>query len=291
MPKLGESMSSNRTNTWAWFAAGLMAASLSFPVVSSAQGTGPITNPLTGLNAADQARVVQEEQLKENGGDPREYAAYKAFHDTSMQQLDKKIQLGESFVNKYPTSLWAELVYQELTQTYYAKQDLNDFYKCADKGIAQFPDDVTLLALSGWVIPRAYSHDDPDGDNKLDKAVTYEKHALIVLKAMQKPVGMTNEQFTQYKTGEAAIAHSGLGMVYFRQGQFDDSVKELQAAIQNSAKPDQTDYYVLGADFENLNQHKEAADAFNHCAQIAGGLQGNCRKFSDDAAKEAAQAK
>src|SRR5271168_1352770 len=157
MPKLEEVMSSNRTNRLAWFAAGLMAVRLSIPVVSGAQGTGPITNPLTGLNANDQARVVSEEQLKQNGGDPREYAAYTAFHNVSLQQIDKKIQLGETFVNKYPNSLWIELVYQELAQTYYSKRDLNNFYKYADKGLAQFPDDVTLLALNGWVIPRAFT--------------------------------------------------------------------------------------------------------------------------------------
>src|SRR5271167_3628944 len=123
MPKLEEVMSSNRTNRLAWFAAGLLAAGLFIPVVSSGQGTAPIVNSNTGININDQARVVQEEQLKENGGDPREYAAYAAFHNVSLQQIDKKIQLGETFVNKYPNSLWIELVYQELAQTYYSKRD------------------------------------------------------------------------------------------------------------------------------------------------------------------------
>jgi tetratricopeptide (TPR) repeat protein len=182
-------------------------------------------------------------------------------------------------------------VYDELVQTYYIKQDLPSFYTYSDKGIALFPDDVSLLTLTGWVIPRAYSHDDPDGDKKLEKAATYEKRALTAIAALTKPSGMSNQQFDQFRTGESAIAHSGLGLVYFRRGQFEDSAKELQVAIQDSAKPDQTDFYVLGADFENLNQHKEAADAFAHCAQIDGGLRDSCKKFADTVTEEAGPTK
>ncbi len=284
-------MNSNRTSTRVWFAAALVAAGLTFPVVSGAQGTGPIVNPNTGININDQARVVQQEQLKENGGDPRAYDAYKKFHDTSMQQLDKKIQLGEFFLNKYPQSLWAELGYQELAQTYYAKHDLNDFYKYADKGIAQFPDDVTLLALDGWVIPRAFTPDDPDADKRLEKAENTEKHALILLASMQKPANMTDQQFTEFKTGETAVAHSGLGLVYFRREQYDESAKELQIALPGEANPDQTDLFILGADFENLSRYKDAADAFNRCAQIAGSMQDRCKQLSSDAMKQAGEAK
>ena len=279
------------TSKWMGFALTLVAGILASPAILSAQGTGPITNPLSGLNANDQARVVQEEQLKENGGDPRAYEAYKKFHDTSMQQVDKKIQLGEAFINKYPTSLWAELGYQELAQTYYAKHDLNDFYKYADKGIAQFPDDVTLLALDGWVIPRAFTPDDPDADKRLDKAENTEKHALILLGSMQKPANMTDQQFTEFKTGETAVAHSGLGLVYFRREQYDESAKELQIALPGEANPDQTDLFILGADFENLSRYKDAADAFNRCAQIAGSMQDRCKQLASDATKRAAEAK
>jgi tetratricopeptide (TPR) repeat protein len=287
-------MRTNRTNRWIWFAAGLVAAGLSLPAVSSAQGPVtsypfPSNNSMTAGDSRQTNVAVQENYLGQMLGDPKEEAAYQAFH--KADEPAKKIKLGNAFLAKYPADRYAEAVYEELAQAYYEKQDLPGFYTFSDKGLSLFPNDVHLLALTGWVIPRAYKHDDPDGDKRLDKAVAYEKHALAAIGALPKPDGVSNQEFDRYKTGEAAIAHSGLGLVYFRQHQFEDSAKELQAATSTAAKPDQTDYYVLGADFENLNQHKEAADAFNHCAQIAGGLQGNCKKFSDDAAKEAAQAK
>jgi tetratricopeptide (TPR) repeat protein len=262
-----------------WVAAGLVAAALSCARSSMAQGS----NSLTQMDATQAEAQMQESYLRQNLGDPNEEAAYQAFHKVGIQNADKKIKLGQSFIGKYPSDRYTEVVYQELIQTYYAKQDLPDFYTYSDKGISLFPDDVPLLALSSWVLPRAFTHDDPDGPKKLEKSETYAKHALATLTAMPKPSNLSDQQFEQYRMGEAAMAHSGLGLVYFRRGEFDDSVKELQTAIQNEAKPDQSDFYVLGADFENLNRYKDAADAFGHCAEIAGSLQDNCKKFAAEA--------
>jgi tetratricopeptide (TPR) repeat protein len=276
-----------------WFAAGLIGGAFFWSAgISKAQGStsGPISNPLTQMDATQADEQMQEAYLRQTLGDPKEEAAYQAFHKTTVQNADKKIKLGQAFINKYPHDPYTEIVYQELLQTYYAKQDLPDFYMCSDKGISQFPDDVPLLALTSWVLPRTYTHDDADGEKKLEKSETYAKHALATLGTLARPDNLSEQQFGQYKTSEAAVAHSGLGLVYFRRGRFEDSVKELQTAIQNEAKPDQSDYYVLGADFENLSRYKDAADAFGHCAEIGGSLQENCKKFSAEAQHAAAQA-
>jgi uncharacterized protein HemY len=85
--------------------------------------------------------------------------------------------------------------------------------------------------------------------------------------------------------------HSGLGLIYFRREQYEPSAKELETATQIEGRPDPTDYFILGADLENLSEYKEAADAFNRCAQIAGGMQDNCRKYAGDATERTAVAK
>ena len=73
------------------------------------------------------------------------------------------------------------MVYEELCQTYYDKKDLASFYTFSDKGLSLFPDDVHLLALTGWVIPRAFTPDEPGADQKLDKAESEARHALDVI--------------------------------------------------------------------------------------------------------------
>jgi hypothetical protein len=274
-----------------WLTVGIMAASLFLPAASRAQGrtTTPSTNPLTQMDGVEQNRKLQEKDLRDNLGDPQQEEAYKAFH--GAQDLDKKIKLGQAFINKYPSNWHARAVYDELAQACYSKQDLANFHMYADKGIALFPDDVTLLAMSGWVIPRAYQPDDPDAEKKLDKAENYAKHAIEVLATLQKPATMPDQQFQLYKTEESAIAHSALGLIYFRREQFQESAKEILEATQVAATPDPTDFFVLGADFQNLNRFKEAADAFNRCAQIGGALQQSCKESADRATMQAAQAR
>jgi tetratricopeptide (TPR) repeat protein len=274
-----------------WLAAGVMSACLSLPAVSSAQGNAPVSNQLTKADADQANEQLNETYLRQNLGDPKEIAAYQAFHKVTEQDADKKIKLGNSFLAKYPSDHYSEAVYEELTQTYYDNKDLASFYTYSDKGLSLFPDDVHLLALSGWVIPRAFTPDEPDADKKLDKAESEERHALDVIGKMEKPATFTDEQFAQFKTGESAVAHSGLGLVYFRRERYDESAKELQMAIPGEANPDPTDLFILGGDFENLSRFKEAADAFNRCAQIAGGMQDRCKQYASDATKRAAAAK
>jgi tetratricopeptide (TPR) repeat protein len=138
---------------------------------------------------------------------------------------------------------------------------------------------------------RAYSHDEPDAAKKLEKAEEYDKHAVEVLKTFKRPPTMPQEQFDAYVKQVSSTAHSGLGLIYFRQGNFQDSINELQQAAQNATSPDATDLLVLGADYQNLSQFKEAADAFGRCAQIPGPMQSGCKQYADQNAKQAAQPK
>lgn len=279
-----------------WLTAGLMAAGLFLPAVSSGQASpgnssGPSTNPLSQTDSVRATEEINEANMRQHLGDPKEEAAYQAFYKVSEQDANKKIKLGNAFLAKYPSDRYTEAVYEELAQTYYDKKDLANFYTYSDKGLSLFPDDVHLLALTGWVIPRAFTPDEPDADKKLDKAETDAKHALDVIGTMAKPDVFTDEQFTQFKTGESAVAHSGLGLVYFRREKYDESAKELQTAIPGEANPDQTDLFILGADLENMSRFKEAADAFNRCAQIAGMMQDRCKQYATVAQKNAGEAK
>jgi tetratricopeptide (TPR) repeat protein len=270
-------------------------ACLVFGPLCLAQGTNP--NKVADQEAQEnQDQQAKQKQLDQSAPpapkvDPAEEAAYKAFYDAGTGAPDTRIQLGNDFIQKYPMSRYLESVYAGLAQAYYAKQDWTNFYADADKAIAISPDDVNMLTMVGWVIPHRYNPNDPNGDKDLDKAEKYEKHAIDVIGAMAKPASLSDEQFTQSKAAILSEAHSGLGLVYFRRHEMSESVSELQQATQGAANPDQTDYFVLGLDLEGLKRYPEAADAFNHCSQIMGGLQDRCKQSADNAKKEAAQPK
>jgi tetratricopeptide (TPR) repeat protein len=161
-------------------------------------------------------------------------------------------------------------------------------YADADKTLALNPDDVTVLVLVGWVIPHNYDPNDLAAESRLDKGEKYEKHALEVLAALPKPANLTDEQFAKVKAQGESQAHSGLGLIYFRRQDYEQSIAELKKSTADPANQDATDYYVMGVELTRLKRFSESADAFQKCAAMPGGLQDRCKQMGADAKKQAA---
>jgi len=271
--------------------ASVLALAFLCPAISRAQnGTNPNYVPEVEQQQSTNRQLEQrslEKTPTASKVDPQEEAAYKAFYDANPEDSDTRIKLGEAFVEKYPTSRYAEAVYAGLNRAYFAKKDWKNFYTSGDKAVALNPDDPSVLVIVGWVIPHVMNPSDPNASSDLDKSERYEKHALEVIATMVKPANMTDEQFSQTKTILLSQAHSGLGLDYFRRQQSEDSVKELQQATQSASPPDPTDFFVLGLDLQSLNRFGEAADAFNRCGQIPGALQDRCKQSAEAAKKQA----
>jgi tetratricopeptide (TPR) repeat protein len=220
--------------------------------------------------------------------DPEEEKAYKAFYDANApQQADVRINLGQQFLAKYPQSKYVEPVYARLMQDYLDKQQFDKMYDASDKALALNPDDVTVLVITGWVIPHNYNPDDPNAEKRLNQAEANEKHVLDVLAKLPKPANLTDEQFAKTKDQALSQAHSGLGLVYFRRQDYANSVTELQAGEKIATTPDPTDFYVMGVELQSLKRFSEAADAYQKCAQIPGPLADRCKQRTDEAKKQA----
>ncbi len=219
--------------------------------------------------------------------DPAEEAAYKAFYDLKpdSQNVDRQVQLGEDFVQKYPASRYRALIYSRLTQAYLTKQEMDKMYAAGGKALELNPDDYTVLVTLGWVIPHAFNPNELDAQQKLDKAEQYSKHALELLPAITKPEGLTDEEFNKLKNQALSQGHSGLGLVYFRKGRFADSIPELQQATKLAPQPDPIDFFVTAIDYQQLKQYADAATAFDECGKIPGGYQQRCKQGADEAKK------
>jgi tetratricopeptide (TPR) repeat protein len=269
-----------------------IAAALAFAPASKAQGMGggqpAQSQQQQSAQPAKPAAPPTAQQAEPPKVDPEEERAYKAFYDLKFDATDQTIQLGEQFVQKYPSSKYSEQVYSRLTQAYFDKQQFEKMYAAADKALAINKDDVSVLVLVGWVIPHKIDPNDMEADRRLGKAEEYEKHALAVLDAMPKPAGMSDEQFAKSKTAAQSQAHSGLGLIYFRLQDPAKSVDELQKGASTAANPDATDYYVMGMELSQLKRYPEAADAYDKCNKIPGGLQDRCKQAGEQAKKQAA---
>jgi tetratricopeptide (TPR) repeat protein len=262
--------------------------------VSHAQMGGSQARPIQSSTDMQQTEMHELTDVQRQPGvtvEAKEQKAYDAFYHASSQEPDKKISLGNAFLEKYPKSIFAEAVEAGLTNAYFTKEDWKDFYASADKALAIKPDDVDVLASVGWVIPHFYNPRADNADEQLNKAETCEKHAIEVMATMPKPASLTDAQFAAAKAQKASQAHSALGLVYFRREDYANSVTELQQAMQNNANPDQTDLFVLGMDLQNLDKFADAAEVFGRCGQIAGNLQDRCKQNADMAIKQVAQPK
>ncbi len=260
-----------------------LAAALLFASISRAQMGGNNPNMMGASNSMSDRLYVG---TADAAADREQGGAYENF----LKQKDpaKKIQLGNSFLEKYPKGPFAERVDVGIMDVYRAQQDWKNSYAFADRALALAPDDVDVLTTIGWTIPHVYSPDDPDADQELAKAETFARHALDVMATMAKPPGMSDAQFAAARAKRTFQAHSALGLVDFRREDYDKSASELALATKGNPMQDQTDLFVLGVDLQNLNRFTEAAEAFGGCSQMPGPLQSQCK---DNAVSSMAAAK
>jgi tetratricopeptide (TPR) repeat protein len=256
-----------------YFASVAAVVFLILPSVSRAQGGNTSPNLFVAGNEMEERMELSNMDAL---GDKDQVAAYKAF--VKQQDPAKKIQLGDTFLQKYPKTPLRERVDAGMMDAYRSQQDWKDAYQSADNALALQPNDIDVLTTISWTIPHVYNPNDPDADQQLAKAETYAKHALDLLAKVSKPAGMNDVQFAAAKAKRTFQAHSALGLVDFRREDYDNSAKELALATKGNPLQDQTDLFVLGADLQNLNRFSEAADAFGTCSQIAGPLQDQCKQ-------------
>ncbi len=214
-------------------------------------------------------------------GQEREEARYNAIF--AAQDIDAKIGLAAKFLDDYPLDTRRASVFDVLVSAYCEKQDWAHFYATTDRALASYPQDVEILALAGWVIPHQFDPKAPDAAAQLERAEKYEKSAIELIPSMPTPANLSLDKFAAAKSTTLARAHSGLGLVYFREGKWDPAVTELQTATQSGTRADQSDLYALAVGLEKLNRYAEAALQYDKCSLTPGALQNACKEAAGKA--------
>ena len=216
-----------------------------------------------------------------------EDAAYKAFEAMPLSDGPKKIAAGEAFVQKYPQSRYLPPVYSNLVKLYLDANEIQKMQDVGEKDVALAPNDVQTLAILGQTLPRAWNANMPNAALQLDKAEKFSKSAIELTPTIVKPEALSDAQFTMAKNQTLAMAHGGLGLVYFRRGKFDLAIPEFEQATKVDPSPeiDPVNFYVLGIAEEKTSHFDAAVAAFNKCATVAGGLQPTCQKGAEEAKK------
>lgn len=218
---------------------------------------------------------------------PEEDAAFKAFDAIPLTDGDKKTKAGEDFVQKYPQSRYLPPVYSMLVKLYLQSNQVQKMQEVGEKDVAIAPDDVQTLAILGQTLPRAWNSSSPNAALQLDKAEKFSKSAIELTPTITKPDGMSDAQFTLAKNQTLAMAHSGLGLVYFRHGKFAEAIREFEESTKVDPNPeaDPVNYYILGISDEKTSHFDDAVKAFTRCSSVASSLQETCKSKIDEAKK------
>jgi len=219
-----------------------------------------------------------------------EDAAFKAFQIVNPNDTAKKIDAGEAFLLKYPESRYKSPVYGALTYAYQHAGNTQKMQEYGEKEIAIAPNDVSTLSLLAQTLPRTLhgSASTPEAVQLLAKAEKYSKQAIEIAPTLAKPENITDEAFAAAKNGVLAMAHSGLGLVYVRQGKNAEAIPELEQAIKIDPEPDPVNYYLLGMANKITAHFDDAIVAFNKCAALTGPMQVTCKAQAEDAKKQGA---
>jgi tetratricopeptide (TPR) repeat protein len=201
---------------------------------------------------------------------------------------NKKIQLAEDFLKKYPQSRYRPTMYQALVSGYFAEQKVPEMLDAGEKEIAINPNDAPVLAVMAQALARTYNAKLPDAAERLSKAEQYSKRAIEVTPTLPKPENLTDEAFNNAKNDTLVMAHGGLGLVYIRQGKYSDAIPELEQSVKadNHPEPDPVNYYLLGMADKQTSHFDAAVAAFSKCASVQSSLQAACRANAEEAKKQ-----
>lgn len=215
-----------------------------------------------------------------------EFDAYNQYVEAVKAAGDsrQRVNLGEAFIAAYPNSMYAGAVHGQLVINYLNVNDVNKMIAAGEKALAADPNNVDVLPLMAFAIPRRNG----TTAQQLEVAMNYAKRAINLLSTMPKPAEMDDATFATLKNQKLAQCRGGMGTAYFKTGHYDEAVDELSQAVKLEADPDPVNYYILGLANERGSHFTDAIAAFDKCADIQGSLQANCRNLSVETKKKAA---
>lgn len=257
------------------------------PAVSVAQNAR--VGSESGLDRAMQENLVKDRGFGLKKGekvDKAEEAAYKAFLAALNGTPATRIQLGEGFAAKFPTSRYLPVIYGVLTTSYFAAGDTDKMFTAGTKALQLDPQNVDVMADLAVAIPRRVKPDGPDGAERLQAAEVYARRAIDIIPTLTKPPKTDDAGFEKAKNDKLALACSGLGLIDIDRQKYEDARAELSQATLLASRPDPVDYFLLGNADARGHHYDEAVAAYGKCS-ASGPMVDQCKAAAESARREA----
>ena len=203
--------------------------------------------------------------------------AAKAIIAMKPDQSPQLIQAAGEFLKKYPQSRFRPVVYFRMAEAYRETNNFEKLTATGDEALVENPDNVDVLALMCWFLPHKVDRNSLDAERKLSNAEKYGRRALELMATLPKPDIISEADFALAKHQKEAMAHSGLGLVYYHRGKTADMVAEFEQSTTLDTSPDPLDYFLLGNGRTQMKKFTEAAAAYEKCSQVNWAWQADCK--------------
>ncbi|MGD0456565.1 MAG: hypothetical protein ABSC21_02325 [Terriglobia bacterium] len=181
-----------------------------------------------------------------------EYEAFNAM--ATEKDPNKKISLAEAFLQKFSNSDFKDGAYVVEMQTYQQLNQADKAVEAGHKALEANPENLDALRFLSFVFPFVYKADDPEAAAKLSRAESDAKHGLEVLQKLQKPAGVSDEQFNQALKGLRAVFNGTVGFVALQRKDYAAAITSYKAASEDNPS-DWYVFYRMGLAYLYSNPH------------------------------------
>ncbi|HZP01863.1 MAG TPA: hypothetical protein VFD30_16365 [Terriglobia bacterium] len=183
------------------------------------------------------------EEKKPQWKSREEYDAFNAM--ATEKDPNKKISLAEAFLQKYANSDFKDGAYVTEMQAYAQLNESDKAVGAAHKAVEANPDNLQALVYLSFAFPFVFKSDAPDATTQLSRAESDAKHGLEVLQKVQKPQGVSDEQFNQAIKQQRSIFNGAIGFVALQRKDYAASITSFKAAAEDNPS-DMYTFYRLG---------------------------------------------
>jgi tetratricopeptide (TPR) repeat protein len=225
---------------------------ISLVVSASAAQTAVKPQNVQGRAFTHQLNAPPQAAKAKNWKNRDEYDAFNAM--VTEKDVNKKVSLAEAFLQKFSNSDFKDGAYVVEMQTYQQLNQPDKAIEAGHKALEVNPENLDALRYLSFVFPFIYKADDPEAAAKLSRAESDAKHGLEVLQKLQKPAGVSDEQFNQGVKGLRAIFNGAVGFAALQRKDYQAAIISYKAASEDNPS-DWYVFYRMGLAYLYSNTH------------------------------------
>jgi len=190
-------------------------------------------------NAPPQAAQAKKPEWKSTAEAQAYYAMF------NEKDLNKKVSLGEAFLQGYANSDFRANAYSVMMQTYFQLGDAAKAIDAGKKVLELDPENLLALVLLSLEFPFTFKADDPSATANLSRAESDAKHGLDILQKIEKPANASDADFAQDVKAKRVVFNGAIGFIALQRKDYANAITFLRAAADDNPSDVYT-FYRLG---------------------------------------------